>query len=68
MMYWKKELTSMIQSRCMAYAPSLHKKSKIEDADETHSVIATLPEEWPQDDQEDESGLEKFADSTRLVL
>ncbi|KAI4126824.1 MAG: hypothetical protein LQ347_004824 [Umbilicaria vellea] len=28
-------------------------------------VISTLPDEWPQDGEEDESGLEKFADSNR---
>lgn len=41
---------------------------KIGNAEEIHSVISTLPDEWPQDGGEDESGLEKFADSTRLVM
>ena len=36
-------------------------------ADAGHRVISTLPDEWPQDEEEDESGLEKFAESRRLV-
>ena len=43
-------------------------RMKTRNANGAHSVISTLPDEWPEDDEVDESGLEKFADSTRLEL